>query len=108
MGAVILPIILLALMWLLLIRPQQQRLRAQQALIASIEVGDEVISTGGIYGRIRALADDTVLLEVADGVEVRLARAAIGQRVGPERPTADELDEAEGTADDAPPPDEEP
>jgi preprotein translocase subunit YajC len=108
MGAVILPIILLALMWLLLIRPQQQRLRAQQALIASIEVGDEIISTGGIYGRIRALEDDTVLLEVADGVDVRLARAAIGQRVGPERPAADEVDDAGGTELESPPPDEEP
>jgi preprotein translocase subunit YajC len=80
MQFLILPLLLLA-MYFLVIRPQQQRIRAQQAVVASLEEGDEVISSAGIYGRITSLGDDIVTLEVADGVELRLARGAIARRL---------------------------
>ncbi len=81
MAQLFLPFVLLALMWLLLVRPQQQRVRRQRELIASLEVGDEVVTAGGIVGRIVALEGDEVRLEVAPGVTLRVVRLAVNSRV---------------------------
>lgn len=69
------------LFYLFLLRPQQRRAKAQQALISSLEVGDEIITTGGIYGTITAIDEDdgTVSIEVAPGTEIRMLRAGIGR-----------------------------
>ena len=82
MDLIIFPL-LLAGMYLLLIRPQQRRLKAQRDLVASIEVGDEVVTAGGIIGTVRVLAGDRVFLEVADGVELRILRGAISRTIDP-------------------------
>src|ERR1700730_11898415 len=79
MGYLLLPILLI-LMYLVLLRPQQQRLRSQRQLVASIDVGDEIITAGGIIGRIVALTDDTASIEVADGVVIDFLRAAVSRR----------------------------
>jgi preprotein translocase subunit YajC len=63
-------------------RQQQRRLRQHQVLIASLEVGDEVVTTSGIFGTITALGDDTAQLEVAPGVALKVAKRAIGGIVG--------------------------
>lgn len=76
----LLTISLIALGWFLLIRPQQARVRSQRAMVAALAVGDRVITAGGIHGRINALAVETVELEVAPGVVVTLARAAVMRR----------------------------
>jgi preprotein translocase subunit YajC len=81
MESLIFPLLLVGMMWLLLIRPQQQRVRRQQALLQSLEVGDEVITAGGMVGRIRALRDDRVVIELAPNVTVEFLRGAISQRV---------------------------
>lgn len=70
---------LLVILYFMMIRPQQRRVRAQQALIAALEVGDEVLTTAGMFGTITALDGDVVTLQIAEGVEVRMARAAIGR-----------------------------
>lgn len=72
------------LMWVLFIRPQQRRLRAHQALVARLEVGDEVMTTSGLYGTVTALDDEVAHLEVAPGTVVRLARGAVARRLGEE------------------------
>ena len=78
----LLPLLLLgAVMWLLLIRPQQQRVRRQQALLQALQVGDEVITAGGMVGRIRALTDDRASIELAPGVVVDFLRGAVSQRL---------------------------
>ena len=77
-------LIFFVVMYMLMIRPQQRRAREHQALVASVEIGDEVMTTAGIFGTITALEDNAVAMEIAPGVVVRVARAAIGQRVGPE------------------------
>jgi preprotein translocase subunit YajC len=85
--ASLLPFVLIvAMMWLLLIRPQQQRVRRQQALLKALEVGDEVVTAGGMIGRIRALDGDRVEIELAPGIVVPFLRGAVSQRVvdGPE------------------------
>jgi preprotein translocase subunit YajC len=88
-----------ALMWLLLVRPQQRRIREHQAIISSLRVGDDVVTAGGIHGRITALEPDAVALEVAPGVELRVLRAAISQRLTPEVTDVDTVDDLDDVAD---------
>ena len=75
------PLIFLALMaaliWFLLIRPQRQRQSAHQALMAELAPRDEVVTAGGVLGTVRTIADDHVLLEVAPGTEIRVAKEAV-------------------------------
>ena len=68
---------LFVLFWLLLIRPQRRRQRAQDEMVASLRVGDEIVTAGGLYGDITAIEDDEVHVEIAEGVEVRVARRAV-------------------------------
>jgi len=81
MGALILLAVTFVLMWVLFILPQQRRIKAHQAVVARLEVGDEVMATSGIYGTITQLDDELVHLEVAPGVVVRLARGAVARRL---------------------------
>ena len=69
--------------YVMLIRPQQRRAKAQRALINSIEVGDDVMTGGGIFGVIIDIDedDDIVTLEIADGVRIRILRAGISRRI---------------------------
>ncbi len=76
-------IITFGLMWALLIRPQQRRVREHQQLVATVSAGDEVITTGGIVGTIVSVVDDIVTLEVAPGMSIRLLRSAIQSRIAP-------------------------
>lgn len=77
----LLPLLLLIPLWFLLVRPQQRRIRAQQAMVGALQVGDEVIMSAGIYGSIVALEGDVVTLEVADDIQLRVARMAIARRL---------------------------
>jgi preprotein translocase subunit YajC len=72
-----------ALLWVLFIRPRQRQVRAHQQLVASLEAGDEVILTAGIFGRIVAVQPEEVSIEVAPGVDLRVARQAVLRRVEP-------------------------
>lgn len=75
------PLIVLAvtfvLLWVIFILPQQRRVRAHQALVASVQPGDQVILSAGIYGRVVDLGPEELTLEVAPGVELRVARQAV-------------------------------
>ena len=77
-------LLLLAALWLLLIRPAQRRQRVQREMLAKIEVGDEIVTAGGLYGRVTALGDDDLRLEIAPAIEVRLARRAVAGVVSEE------------------------
>jgi preprotein translocase subunit YajC len=70
-------LLLLAALWLLLIRPAQRRNKAQQQLLAAVDVGDEIVTAGGLYGTVKAVEDEQVRVEIAPGTEVRIARRAI-------------------------------
>ncbi len=76
-GFLIIIVALFFLMWLLLIRPQRRRQAEQARMLAGLEVGDEVVTAGGLYGRILALGEDELTLEIAPGTNVRLARRAV-------------------------------
>ncbi len=79
-------VLLLGLMWFMLIRPQQARLRKQRELVSSIKVGDVILTAGGLIGTVRVLTDDELRLEVGPGVELRVVRAAITRRLTDDEP----------------------
>jgi preprotein translocase subunit YajC len=68
-------------MYFLLIRPQRRRAREQQALQTQLEVGDEIITTSGVYGFITGFEDDRIWLEIDEDVQIRIARAAVQGKV---------------------------
>ena len=73
-----LPIILIfAVFYFLLIRPQQKRAKDHRALLSSLKVGDQILTNGGIYGRVTGLRDDVVTLEISDKVRVKVSRGHI-------------------------------
>jgi preprotein translocase subunit YajC len=79
-----LPLVLMGgVFYFLLIRPQQKRVRAQQALVNAVEVGDEIMTTGGIFGTVVELDDDegTVLVEIAPGTQIRMVKSGISRRL---------------------------
>jgi preprotein translocase subunit YajC len=93
LGQLIILAAMFALLWVLLIRPQRQRQQKQQSLLSSIEPGDEVLTVGGLYGIVQEIdEDDDLIVEIAEGISVRIARRAVGGVVKPE-------DEDEETAD---------
>jgi preprotein translocase subunit YajC len=87
-------LVLLALMWFLLIRPQRRRQVEAQRMIESLEVGKEIVTAGGLYGTVTALEGDEVRLEIADGVEVRIAKRAVAGVIS-EDEEPDDFEEAE-------------
>ena len=74
-------IVMLGAFYALMIRPQRRNVAAHQALMASLHEGDEVMTMGGIYGRIQMLDDQVIELEVAPGTSFRVARSAISRKV---------------------------
>ena len=79
-----------ALLWLLLIRPQRKRIQEQRQLHEEIEVGDEILTAGGFYGHVRKLGDDDdLVVEIAPGTEVRMARRAVAAIVPVEEEDAE-------------------
>ena len=67
--------------YFLMIRPQRKRQRAAQELQRSIDVGDEVMTTSGVYGFVTGFDGDIAWLEIDDNVQIRVARAAIQRKV---------------------------
>lgn len=72
--------VIAALFFVLIVRPQRRQAAARRALIQALSVGDDVITAGGIYGTIVAMDDDVLTVQVAPGVELRVAREAIARK----------------------------
>jgi preprotein translocase subunit YajC len=72
---------LFVLFYFLAIRPQQKRMRAQQALIASVEVGDRIETVSGIYGTVREMEGMDIKLEIAPGTVIEMSKGAIRRKV---------------------------
>jgi len=89
-------VILAAAFFFLIVVPQRRRMAAHQRLMASLEVGDEIVTSGGFHGTVRGLDESTINVEIAPGVVVELARGAIAAKVSGELP--DRLDEGDGAA----------
>jgi preprotein translocase subunit YajC len=102
MGGVIFLVVMLLIAWVVVILPQQRRVRAHRSLVTTLHEGDEVMTTSGILGTINSIDDEILKLEVAPGIELRVVKGAIARRMGPvpvdETPAAiDEPDLADGT-----------
>lgn len=78
-----LPIILIiGIFYLLIYRPMRRRQKSHEAMLGSLKNGDKVITSGGVYGTITGIRDNTVLLKVADQVKVEIAKSAIASMQG--------------------------
>ena len=95
MAIVIYFAVIAALFFVLIVRPQRRQAAARRALISALEVGDDVITAGGIYGTVVAMEDDTLTVQVADGVELCIAREAIARRRDDVAPAAESAESAE-------------
>lgn len=71
---------MLLLMWALLIRPQQKKEKELRAMLAKVEKGDSIVTTGGLHGKVTGIADDVLTVELAPNVRVKLSRSAIATR----------------------------
>jgi len=86
--AAFIPIILMfVIFYFLLIRPQQKKAKEHQNMVNNLRKGDRVITSGGIYGEITAIDDNTVTVEIADKVRVKVSRPSIAglRDASPER-----------------------
>lgn len=72
-------VLIFVIFYLLMIRPQQQRVKQHQAEIAAVKKGDEIITGGGIRGRVTRVTDDEAEVEIAAGVRVRVVKSTITQ-----------------------------
>jgi preprotein translocase subunit YajC len=101
----IIMVLMLAVMYVLMIRPQRQRQAQQQSMIDGANVGDDVLTTGGIYGTISEVEGDDIVVEIANGVTVHMTRRGIAAVLPPDAEDDDaETDEADKVdeADEAP------
>jgi preprotein translocase subunit YajC len=74
----LIPLLMIGVLYVILIRPQQKRAKEQRAMVDALKSGDEVVTNGGVLGRITDVTEQFVTLEVADGVRIRVQRNAIG------------------------------
>ncbi len=77
MFSLLLLVVMFVAFYFLLIRPQAKRAKEHKAMVASLAKGDEVVTAGGVLGRISKLDDNYLLLEIADGVEIKVQRQAV-------------------------------
>ncbi|KIP80653.1 preprotein translocase subunit YajC [Stenotrophomonas sp. 169] len=78
MTTLLFPVILIAIMYFLMIRPQMKRQKEHKAMLEKIKRGDEVLTNGGIAGVVTDIGDNFVTLEVADNVRIRVQKGAVG------------------------------
>lgn len=77
MSSLLFPIALVAIMYFLMIRPQQKRQKEHRAMLEKLGKGDEVITNGGIAGQVTNIGENFITVEVASGVELRVQKGAI-------------------------------
>jgi len=77
LSTLLLPIVFIAVMYFLMIRPQMKRQKEHRGMLDKLQRGDEVITSGGIAGTVSDMGDNFVSVEVASGVTLRVQRAAI-------------------------------
>lgn len=74
-------IVIMLAMWALLILPQQRRAKAHRQMLAALDVGDEVVTSSGMYGTIAEFDGGTVFLAVSDTLEIKITKESISERV---------------------------
>jgi len=72
--------------WFIVIRPEKRQRKAREAMLNALSKGDEVITSGGIHGKVAQVKDDVVTVQVADGVRMRFTLASVQNKLGDEEP----------------------
>jgi preprotein translocase subunit YajC len=95
-------VLMIAAVWLLLVRPQQKRAKDQAEMLSRLVEGAEIVTIGGIYGTIVELGEERLLIEVADGSRLEIARRAVGSVVKKDAALEEaDVDDGPDMADDA-------
>ena len=81
-----LPVLIIGVMYFLILRPQNKKAKLQQQMLAQLKRGDDVVTTGGLIGKISGIKDDEITLQVQEGVRFRILRSAV---TGVYKPTAE-------------------
>ncbi len=76
--------------WFLIIRPQRQRRVAHRTMVSGLAPGDEILTAGGLFGRVREITEGHIVLEIAPGTEIKLAKDAVANVVPQDGPKQDE------------------
>jgi preprotein translocase subunit YajC len=79
-------IVLVGVFWFLIMRPQQRRAREHKQLTTDLKQGDRVVAAGGIVGTVRRVDDDTLSLQVADNVVIKVDRGSVSKRLQQDAP----------------------
>jgi len=74
-------LVLVGVFWFLIMRPQQQRAKQQRQMTTNIKQGDRIVAAGGIVGTVRRVDDDTISLQVADNVVIKVDRGSVSKRL---------------------------
>ena len=77
----LLPIAFIAILYFVLMRPQQRKAKFRREMLRQLEIGDEVLLTSGIYGRVVRFDEPTVFVEISDTVQIKVTREAIAERI---------------------------
>jgi preprotein translocase subunit YajC len=80
MSSLILGVLFIGIIYAMLILPQQKQLKQHKALLASLKKGDDVVTQGGVIGRIAAISDRVITLEIATGVKMKVLKTSIQGR----------------------------
>ncbi len=100
MSGLLIIVALFAVLWFVMIRPQRAKAQQQQRMLGAVEAGDEILTVGGIYGIVQELEPDEdggdLIVEIADGIHVRVARKALAAVVKPDDEDDDDEDDEEG------------
>ena len=100
MQGILIIALLFGVLWFVMIRPQRAKVQAQQRMLGTVAPGDEILTVGGIYGIVQELEPDEdggdLIVEIADGIHVRIARKALATVIKPE----DDEDDADGDDED--------
>ena len=88
MQGILIIVLLFGVLWFAMIRPQRAKVQAQQRMLGTVAPGDEILTVGGIYGIVQELEPDEdggdLIVEIADGIHVRIARKALATVIKPE------------------------
>ncbi len=77
--SMLLPILMIGVLYFVMIRPQMKRQKEHRTMIDALAKGDEVVTSGGVLGKVARMGDNFLVVEIADGVEIQIQRSAVVQ-----------------------------
>lgn len=105
MQGILIIALLFGVLWFAMIRPQRAKVQAQQQMLGAVAPGDEILTVGGIYGIVQELEPEEdggdLIVEIADGIHVRIARKALATVIKPDEDDADDDADEDGDEDDS-------